>query len=68
MADGGGLMVSLDVAEYTGAVQRLLTDKKLYAQKLEEAKRQALAWSIQAKAKVLLGRYEKLAADFKTTR
>jgi glycosyltransferase involved in cell wall biosynthesis len=65
MADGGGLMVNLDLAEYTQAVQRLLTDKKLYAQKLEEAKRQAQNWSIQAKAKELLGKYETLIAGYK---
>jgi glycosyltransferase involved in cell wall biosynthesis len=65
MADGGGLAVSLDLAEYTNAVQRLLTDKKLYAEKLEEAKRQAQNWSIQAKAKELLGKYEKLISEYK---
>jgi 1,2-diacylglycerol 3-alpha-glucosyltransferase len=66
MADGGGLMVGLDLNEYTQAVQRLLTDKKLYAEKLEEAKRQAQNWSIQAKAKELLAKYQKLIADKKS--
>ncbi|NTV51439.1 MAG: glycosyltransferase family 4 protein [Candidatus Firestonebacteria bacterium] len=65
MADGGGLAVNLDLAEYTNAVQRLLTDKKLYAEKLEEAKRQAQNWSIQAKAKELLGKYAALVANRK---
>jgi len=65
MADGGGLAVRLDLTEYTNAVVRLLTDKKLYAEKLEEAKRQAQNWSIQAKAKELLGKYEKLILDYK---
>jgi glycosyltransferase involved in cell wall biosynthesis len=67
MADGGGLAVSLDLKEYTDAVQRMLTDKKLYAEKLEEAKRQAQAWSIQAKAKEMLNKYEALIAKKKRT-
>jgi glycosyltransferase involved in cell wall biosynthesis len=65
MADGGGLAVNLDLTEYTNAVQLLLTDKKLYAEKLAEAKLQAQNWSIQAKAKELLSKYEKLIAGHK---
>jgi hypothetical protein len=67
MAGGGGLAVNLDLTEYTNAVQRLLTDKKLYAEKREEAKRQAQNWSIQAKARELLGKYEKLISGYKKT-
>jgi 1,2-diacylglycerol 3-alpha-glucosyltransferase len=63
MAGGGGLTVDLDVQHFADAVNRLLTDKALYAAKVAEAKVQAQAWSIQAKAKQLLGEYEKLLAN-----
>jgi glycosyltransferase involved in cell wall biosynthesis len=68
MADGGGLMVGLDQNEFTQAVNRMLTDKNLYAQKLKEAKAQAQAWSIQAKAKELLEKYQKLIETYKAKR
>jgi len=60
MAGGGGLAVNLDVKEFTDAVNTLLIDKKLYAAKIEEAKRQAQDWSIQHKAAQMIGEYQKL--------
>jgi 1,2-diacylglycerol 3-alpha-glucosyltransferase len=60
MAGGGGLTVRLDVAEFADAVERLLTDEKLYAAKVEEAKRQAQDWSIQRKAAQMIQEYQKL--------
>lgn len=66
MAGGGGLAVDLDVQHFADAVESMLTDKALYAAKKAEAKEQAQAWSIQAKAKLLLEEYEKLFRDRST--
>lgn len=60
MAGGGGLAVGLNVEEFAAAVHRLLTDQDLYAAKVAEAKIQAQAWSIEAKAVEMLGHYQDL--------
>lgn len=64
MAGGGGLAVNLDVEEFTAAVVKMLTDKKLYAEKVAEAKVQAKEWSIQNKARMMLETYSQVIADF----
>jgi len=58
MAGGGGLAVSLNVDEFANAVNRLLSDKKLYQEKLQEAKQQAKAWSAENKAKEMIENYQ----------
>jgi glycosyltransferase involved in cell wall biosynthesis len=65
MAGGGGLAVSLNVEEFTAAVDRLLSDSQLYAAKVEEAKQQAQAWSIESKSEQLLKNYENLIQNFR---
>jgi hypothetical protein len=62
MQGGGGLAVSLNVEEFSQAVNRLLGDKTLYADKVAECGRQAVAWSAETKAKEMLGNYAQLIA------
>ncbi|MCD4813162.1 glycosyltransferase [bacterium] len=62
MAAGGGIAVSLNVDEFTDAVNRLLTDEKLYQEKLVEAKKQATEWSARSKAEQMLANYETVIA------
>ncbi len=60
LAGGGGLGVAQDVNEFAQAVNRLLSDKKMYAKKLSEAKRQAQDWSAESKAAEMIGNYQQL--------
>lgn len=62
MQGGGGLAVSLNVEEFSQAVNRLLGDKTLYADKVAECGRQAVAWSAETKAKEMLDNYAQLIA------
>jgi 1,2-diacylglycerol 3-alpha-glucosyltransferase len=62
MAGGGGLAVSLNVTEFTQAVNRLLTDKTLYQEKLKEAAVQAQEWSAENKAQQMIETYEAVIA------
>jgi len=61
MASGrGGLVTRLNEDEFTEAVYKMLTDKKLYAQKRSETLPEADKWSSTAMAKRMLEAYEKL--------
>jgi len=61
MASGrGGLVTRLDEDEFTEAVYKMLTDKKLYEQKKSETLSEADKWSSTAMAKRMLEAYEKL--------
>lgn len=65
MAGGGGLAVNLDVAEFAGAVQSLLTNKALYNEKLQEAAVQAKNWSAETKAAEMLATYQNVIDEKK---
>lgn len=65
MAGGGGLAVPLDVAQFTDAVDRMLSDKKFYKEKKDECKTQAKLWSAEAKAEQMLANYQQLIDHFK---
>lgn len=55
----GGLLVNLDVDEFTSAVLKMLDDKEFYEKKKKEAFEYAKEWSAEAMAKKLLEKYNK---------
>lgn len=55
----GGLLVNLDVDEFTSAVLKMLDDKEFYEKKKKEAFEYAKEWSSEAMAKKLLEKYNK---------
>jgi glycosyltransferase involved in cell wall biosynthesis len=55
----GGLLVKLDVDEFTSAVLKMLEDKEFYEKKKKEAFEYAKEWSAEAMAKKLLEKYNK---------
>ncbi|MBN1595675.1 glycosyltransferase [candidate division FCPU426 bacterium] len=57
LAGGGGLAVPLAVDAFGAAVDRMLSDKDLYSQKVKEAAQQAQVWSAENKAKEMLDTY-----------
>ncbi len=57
--NNGGFMVKDDVEEFTEKVRLLLTDKKLYKKKSEEAYRYAQKWTIKKNAMKMLELYKK---------
>lgn len=61
----GGLLVNLNVDEFTDAVFKMLEDKEFYESKKKEAFEYAKKWSAEAMAKKLLEKYQK-AIDLKT--
>ncbi|MCK5241306.1 glycosyltransferase [bacterium] len=65
MAGGGGIAVSLNVDEFSQAVNRLLTDKALYKEKLQEAAAQAKEWSAENKARQMIETYKTVIAGKK---
>lgn len=63
MADEkGGVLVEPEVAEFTQAVLKMITDKDYYRQKQAETGDAAYAWSSQQMAKKMLGHYQQLLA------
>ncbi len=55
----GGILVNLDVDEFTEAVLKFLDDKKFYEEKKKEAFEYAKELSVETMAKKLLEKYEK---------
>jgi glycosyltransferase involved in cell wall biosynthesis len=62
----GGILVRLNVDEFTAAVFKLLDDKVLYAAKKVEAFEYAKEWSAEAMAKKMLERYARTILDYKS--
>jgi glycosyltransferase involved in cell wall biosynthesis len=56
----GGLVTKLNEDEFTDAVRRMLTDKKLYDEKKSETLTEADKWSSTSMAKRMIEAYEKL--------
>jgi len=57
--DNGGFMVKNDVEEFTDKVRILISDKKLYNKKSEEAYMYALKWTIKRNAQKMLELYKR---------
>ncbi len=57
--DNGGFMVKDDVEEFTGKVRLLLSDKKLYKKKSDEAYKYAQKWTIKKNAVKMIELYKK---------
>jgi glycosyltransferase involved in cell wall biosynthesis len=57
--DNGGYMVKNDVDEFTDKVRILLSDKKIYKEKSEEAFKYAEKWTIKKNAVKMLKLYKK---------
>ncbi len=55
----GGVLVNLDVNEFSEAVLKFLDDKNFYEEKRKEAFEYAKEWSAETMAKKLLEKYEK---------
>lgn len=61
----GGILTELSIDKFVAAVNKMITDKKFYAQKKKEALLHAKEWESSAMAKKMLSLYKETIAEYK---